>query len=192
MLREADTDTGITVGNFIILHSRHTAKGTDVTTKTSSISSTIRQNVRHLDLFSSLSDEEIDILVRHAKILSLVEDEVLFHQGDEGDFFAVIIDGRIEIAKHTEKETPVALASLSRGSTFGEMALIDQETRSASAIAVEPTSIFVLSRKSFDLLVHQHPRCGTKLLRKIASILCNHIRETSKQFAESIEPHLLN
>ncbi len=157
----------------------------------SKISSTIRENVRQLELFSSLLDDEIDILVKHSKFRSLVEDEALFLQGDEGDFFAIIIDGRIEITKHTQKETPVALASLSRGDTLGEMALIDQETRSASAIAVEPTSVLVLSRKSFDLLVNQYPRCGTKLLRKIATILCNHIRETSKLFAESIEPSLL-
>lgn len=155
------------------------------------ISSTIRQNVRQMELFSTLSDEEIDILMKHSKIRSLVEDEALFKQGDDGDFFAVIINGRIEITKHTVKETPVALASLSRGDTLGEMALIDQETRSASAIAVEPTAVFILSRKSFDLLVHQHPRCGTKLFRKIATILCNHIRETSKLFAETIEPNLL-
>ncbi len=162
-----------------------------MTKQPGTISSTIRRNVRQLELFSNLSDEEVDILVRHSKIRSLVEDEVLFHQGDDGDFFAVIIDGRIEIAKHTEKETPIALASLSSGDTLGEMALIDQETRSASAIAIEPTSVFILSRQSFDMLVHQHPRCGTKLLRKLAAILCNHIRETSKILAETIEPNLI-
>lgn len=156
------------------------------------VSSAIRQNVRQLSLFSSLSDDEIDILVKHSKIRSLVEDELLFRQGDEGDFFAVIIDGRLEITKHTQKETPVALASLSRGDTLGEMALIDDDTRSASAVAVEPSSVLILSRKSFNLLVDQYPRCGTKLLRKIAIILCNHIRETSKLFAESIEPTLLS
>ncbi len=162
-----------------------------MTTQPSTISSAIRQNVRKIQLFSNLSDDEIDILVKHSKIRSLGEDEVLFHQGDDGDFFAIIIDGRIEITKHTEKEIPVALASLTRGDTLGEMALIDQETRSASAIAIEPSSVFVLSRKSFNLLIDQYPRCGTKLLRKVAIILCNHIRETSKLFAETIEPSLL-
>ena len=160
-------------------------------TQSGTISSAIRQNVRQLELFTSLSDEEIDILVKHSKIRSLDEDEALFHQGDDGDFFAIIIDGRIEINKLTQKDTPVALASLARGDTLGEMALIDQETRSASAIATEPSSVLVLSRKSFDLLVNQYPRCGTKLLRKIATILCSHIRETSKLFAETIEPNLL-
>ncbi len=162
-----------------------------MTTQSGTIFSTIRQNVRQIKLFSNLSDNEIDILVKHSKIRSLVEDEVLFHQGDDGDFFAIIIDGRIEITKHTEKETPVALASLTSGDTLGEMALIDEETRSASAVATEPSSVFVLSRKSFNLLVDQYPRCGTKLLRKIAIILCNHIRETSRLLAETIEPSLL-
>lgn len=162
-----------------------------MTTQHSTISSAIRHNIRQLELFTDLSDDEIDILVKHSRIRSLVEDEALFHEGDEGNFFAVVIEGSIEITKHTEKETPVALASLTRGATLGEMALIDQETRSASAVATEPSSVFVLSRKSFDTLVDQSPRCGVKLIRKIATILCRNVRETSSLFAESIEPRLL-
>ena len=157
----------------------------------STLSTTFRENVRKIGIFSNLENDEIDILLKHAKIHSMMEDEILFQQGDKGDFFAVIIDGRIEITKHTNKETPVALASLSCGDTLGEMALIDQETRSASAIAIEPCSVLILSRESFDTLIEEYPQCGAKLLRKIAALLCNHIRETSKLFAESIEPSLL-
>jgi CRP/FNR family transcriptional regulator, cyclic AMP receptor protein len=163
-----------------------------VTIQRGKISSTIRKNVRQIELFTGLLDDEIDTLIRHSKIRSLVEDEALFLQGDESDFFAVIIDGRIQITKHTEKETPVSLASLTRGDTLGEIALFDNETRSASAVASEPTTVLILSRSSFDLLIDQHPRCGTKLLRKLAIILCSHLRKTSKLFAETIEPHLLS
>lgn len=165
--------------------------GDGVTNKTGSISSTIRQKVRQIDLFSGLFDDEIDILIKHSKIRSLVEDEPLFLQGDESDFFVVIIEGRIEITKFTEKATPVSLASLTRGDTLGEMALFDQEKRSATATAMAPSIVLVLSRASFDLLIDQHPRCGTKLLRKLAIILCGHLRKTSKMFAETIEPNLL-
>jgi len=153
-----------------------------------SISSTLRHNIRQLELFTDLSDDEIDVLVKHAKIRSLDINEALFHEGDAGDFFAVVIDGCIDITKHTEKETPVAIASLTYGATLGEMAIIDQETRSASAIAATPSTVFVLSRHSFDTLVEQSPRCGVKLIRKIASILCKNIRRTSRLFTHSIEP----
>lgn len=161
-----------------------------MTAQQSSISSTIRQNIRKLELFTDLSDDEIGILVKHAKIRSLDGDETLFKQGDNGDFFAVVIAGRIEITKLTEKDTPVAIASLTHGATLGEMALIDHETRSASAIATEPSTVFVLSRESFDTLIDQSPRCGVKLIRKIATILSRNIRETSNLFAESVEPGL--
>jgi len=162
-----------------------------VTQQSGSISSAIRQNVRQIDLFNGLLDDEIDILIKHSKIRALGEDETLFVQGDDSDFFVVIIDGRIEITKYSDKETPVSLASLTKGDTLGEMALFTQETRSASATATVPSIVLILSRASFDLLVYQNPRCGTKLLRKLAIILCSHLRKTSKMFAETIEPHLL-
>ena len=161
-----------------------------MTTHHDTISSILRQNIRQLELFTDLLDDEIDILVKHAKIHSLDEDEVLFHEGDDGDFFAIVIEGRIEISKRSENDVSVAIASLTKGATLGEMALIDNETRSASAIATEPSTLFVLSRQSFDTLVEQSPRCGVKLIRKIATILCGTIRETSNLFADSVGPSL--
>lgn len=165
-------------------------RGAHVTTQHSAISSVLRQNIRQLELFTTLSDDDIDILVKHAKIRSLDENEALFRQGDDGDFFAIVIQGRIEITKHTEKDTPVAIASLTHGATLGEMALIDHETRSASAIATEPSTVFVLSKVSFEKLIEKSPRCGVKLIQKIAKILCSNIRRTSNLFADSIEPSL--
>lgn len=151
------------------------------------ISSILRQNIRQLELFTSLSDDEIDILVKHAKIHSLVEEEVLFNEGDDGDFFAIVIEGRIEIKKLSDNDQPITIATLTNGATLGEMSLIDHETRSASAIAAEPSTVFILSRQSFDTLVDQSPRCGVTLIRKIATILCATIRRTSNLFADSIE-----
>ena len=157
-----------------------------------SISSALRQNIQKINIFKELSDDEIDILVKHAKLRSLDEGELLFRQGDKGDFFAVIVDGRVEIARHTEKDTPVAIASLANGATLGEMSLLSKETRSASAIATEPSIIFILSKQSFDELIETSPRCGVKVLQKIAIILCENVRRTSALFADSIEPYLLS
>lgn len=161
-----------------------------MTTDHKSIASTLRQNVRRLELFTELSDDEIDVLIKHAKIRSFDKDEALFHEGDEGEFFAIVIGGVIDITKKSETDTPITIASLTHGATLGEMALIDHETRSASAIAAQPSTVFILSRQSFDTLVEQSPRCGVKMIRKIATILCNNIRRTSNLFTSSIEPDL--
>lgn len=158
--------------------------GAQVTTEQSSISSAIRHNIRKLGLFSTLLDDDIDILVRHAKIRSLDEGETLFLEGDSGDFFAVVIEGQIDIIKQPEHESPVTIASLREGATLGEMAIIDHETRSATAIAAVPSTIFELSSESFDELVEISPRCGVKVIRKIATVLCNNVRRTSNIVTE--------
>jgi len=151
------------------------------------ISSTVRQNIRQIELFNDLSEDEMDILVGHFKIRTLDENEVLFNQGDHGDFLAIILDGRLEITKITKQETPIALASLAKGETLGAMALIDQEARSATAVAVEPSTVFIIPKETFDTVVENYPRFGVKLLRKIAKTLCDKIRETSTMFAEYAE-----
>lgn len=150
-----------------------------MTTEKSSISSAIRHNIRQLELFSTLLDDDIDILVRHAKIRSLDEGATLFLEGDTGEFFAIVIDGQIDVVKQPEHESPVVIASLREGATLGEMAIIDHETRSATAIAVVPSTIFELSSNSFDELVEISPRCGVKVIRKLASVLCDNVRRTS-------------
>ncbi len=155
-----------------------------MTTEQSSISSAIRHNIRQLELFSTLLDDDIDILVKHAKIRSLDEGETLFLEGDNGDFFAIVIDGQIDIVKQPEHESPIVIASLSEGATLGEMAIIDHETRSATAVAAIPSTIFELSSDSFDELVEISPRCGVKVIRKIASVLCNNVRRTSEIVTE--------
>ncbi len=173
------------------LHSGEINGAEHVTTQqNNTISSILRQNIRRLELFTDLLDAEIDILVKHARIRSLDKNEALFHEGDSSTFFAVIIEGRIEISKLTGNNTPVWIASLTHGATLGEMALIDHETRSASAIATEPSTVFILSRLSFDRLIEKSPRCGVTLIRKIATILCYNMRQTSNLFADSIEPSL--
>jgi len=151
------------------------------------ISSTVRKNIRQIALFNDLSEDEMDILVGHFKIRTLDENEVLFNQGDRGDFLAIILDGRLEITKITKQETPIALASLAKGDTLGAMALIDQEARSATAVAVEPSTVFIIPKETFDTVVENYPRFGVKLLRKIAKTLCDKIRETSTMFAEYAE-----
>ncbi|MGL1931251.1 MAG: cyclic nucleotide-binding domain-containing protein [Desulfotalea sp.] len=146
------------------------------------VSPLVRESVRRLDLFSDLLDDEIDILVKHAKFVNLDVDDYLFHEGDPGDFFAIIIDGRIEIEKYSEKGTPILLTELTSNNTIGEMSVIDQETRSASAIATELTTIFTLSKVSFDTLVAENPECGVKLIKKIAVLLSKTVRSASERY----------
>ena len=157
-----------------------------MSTKPANISDATKESIRKIGVFSSLSDEEIQILIMHARFQTLDTNDFLFHEGDVGDFFAVILEGQVEIEKKSDNDIPVAIATLSQHATLGEMAIIDSDTRSASAIALTPTTLFILSRDSFDALVNEHPKCGVVIIRKIASLLNKNLRNTSLEFAKSL------
>ncbi len=78
--------------------------------------------------------------------------EVVFHEGDIGDYLYIITKGKVEVLKNIEgQNTPVA--TLCQGEYFGEMALVNQRTRSATIRCLEPTDLLALRKKDFGLLV---------------------------------------
>jgi|SRR5580704_14557227 CRP/FNR family cyclic AMP-dependent transcriptional regulator len=99
--------------------------------------------------------------------------EVIFREGDEARELFVIRSGqvRIQIGNRT-------VAELSADSIFGEMALIDSEPRSATAVAVSDVELVPVSEKQFLFLVTQTPYFALKVMRTLAQRL----RVTNKSF----------
>ncbi len=100
--------------------------------------------------------------------------ESVFKQGDEGDAFYVVVQGSIKISRGGTH-----LATLGPREGFGEMALLDRETRSATATAAEDTTLLRLDRDSFDRVVEQNP----VVARGIYRVLTERLRNTLAQVA---------
>ena len=78
--------------------------------------------------------------------------EIIFHEGDAGDYLYIIIDGKIEI--YTEREgKKKSIATLSKGEIFGEQALLNERTRSATAGCLESSDILALKKADFGALI---------------------------------------
>jgi HEAT repeat protein len=108
--------------------------------------------------------------VRHAEA-----GEVVFEQGDEGDAFYVVVQGAIEISRGG---THLALLGPREG--FGEMAILDRETRSATATAAEDTTLLRLDRDSFDRVVEQNPVVARGIYRVLTERLRNTLAKVAK------------
>ncbi len=78
--------------------------------------------------------------------------EVIFHEGDVGDYLYIITKGKVEVLKLIEGKS-VPVATLCQGEYFGEMALVNQRTRSATIRCIEATDVLALRKKDFGLLV---------------------------------------
>ena len=91
-----------------------------------------------------LSSMEINFLTTLSKERKIGANQVIFREGDDGNEMFVVLEGRIMISKFIPGAGEEALAFLERGDYFGEMALIDKETRSADAKAHEGGAVVLV------------------------------------------------
>ena len=94
----------------------------------------------------------------------------------------VILDGKIEIK---DPETGSIFASLNSGDFFGELALLDEEPRSASAVCNEPSRLIGFFRSDLLTVIERYPKLGNKILLNLSRVLGERLRETNKNIIKS-------
>jgi CRP/FNR family cyclic AMP-dependent transcriptional regulator len=104
--------------------------------------------------------------------------EVIFQQGDPGKGLFIILDGEVEIFRET-KEGERRLASLGPSTAFGELALIDDLPRSATARASAPSCLLILYRSHFEALVAGEKGIALVVMQNLLRTLAGYIRATS-------------
>ena len=102
--------------------------------------------------------------------------EVVFREGEKGAEMYLIVEGEVEIRKDTSGSAAKTLVSLQKGDLFGEMALIDNKVRSASAVTATPTKLLALNAHLFDSMIDQNPDFSRKMIR----ILAERVRSTNQ------------
>ena len=129
---------------------------------------TIHDTLKKIALFSELPDDMIAQLAGKVEERNLPAGEVLFHEGDEGDTLFFILSGGVEI--YHAKEGKI-LDRLNAGDYFGEMALVEEKPRSASARTSQETSLLRLCRPDFKELLKKNPGLAMKMANVISSRL---------------------
>jgi CRP-like cAMP-binding protein len=134
--------------------------------------------------FDQLDNDELDILGRNVSYRRVPQGMVLCREGTVGDALFYVVDGKIEIKKESMDGRQTVLAQFNKGSTVGEMSLIEESARSATAVAMEDVELLILTRDHFEKIIEQYPYIGLKILRNIAKSLSNRLRHTSGRFAD--------
>ena len=119
--------------------------------------------LKRAPLFEALSKKELTELARVSEDMELPAGEVLTREGDTGQEFFVIVDGKTEI---TRKGKPVAARG--GGDFVGEIALLEDTKRTATVTAKTPLRVFVLTRQDFRRLVDANRSVEQKVMRALA------------------------
>ncbi len=101
---------------------------------------------------------------------------VLFHEGDHGEEMYIIQSGKVKISKRL-RGVEKTLAMLEKGEFFGEMAILNDKPRSATAEVVEDSGLLVIDRKTFDSLIRSNVEIAIRFIKRLAERL----READEQ-----------
>jgi len=130
-------------------------------------------------LFRGLSPATLEQIARLCIRRSYPRDAVIFSQSDPGDALFGVVTGRVRISASSAGGREVFLNIMEPGDTFGEIALLDGRSRTASASATAPSDLLIIRREQFLSLLAHEPVLTEHLLR----LLCSRLRWVSG-FAE--------
>jgi CRP/FNR family cyclic AMP-dependent transcriptional regulator len=143
---------------------------------------------RKIFLFQDLEDREIEQVLDRTSPREFSAGSEIIREGEPGDSMFIMISGEVEITKQltlvldedTPKERVMIRLKADDGVYFGEMSLLEQDTRSATVTALTDCRLLELNHQDFLELIRHHPIMGVKLLLHLAQLLSRHLRKTNQ------------
>ena len=130
-------------------------------------------------LFWDLSEEELGYISEKMIARHYESGKFIFLEDSEGEQCFFVVQGSVKVTRLSKDGREVILAMLNEGEFFGEMALLDGESRSANVIALEKTEVLTLNREDFLVVLHDYPQIAIQLLKEMA----HRLRKSDRQIA---------
>jgi CRP/FNR family cyclic AMP-dependent transcriptional regulator len=133
----------------------------------------IQESLRKFTLFAELDDRELESVASVAKSRRYSKDDVVMHEDERGDIFCLIRKGSVKITMISPEGKEIILATLDEGDFFGEMALLDDEPRSATVVATDDLELLTIWRNDFLHIISQNFAITKKVLAELSRRLRN-------------------
>ena len=138
--------------------------------------------LKKINLFEDLTYYELVLMSSIAQRKFFNAETVIFEENSKGNEFYMIESGAVRISKIITDLGEEALAIMREGEYFGEMALIDDAPRSATAIAHEQTYLVTIAKDDFEKLLFLNKKIAKKMLWKFVRTLSDRVRETTEKY----------
>ena len=144
--------------------------------------------LRSQELFKNLSFTDLGHLAQCMHTRTYHEGELLFAEGDIGRALFILEKGKIELAKSGPAGRRQVIYTVEPGEFFGEMALLEQLPRTATATATERSRVHLLYRSTLESLRGSRPRIGVVVMTHLAQMLSARLRQANAGLVSRGQP----
>ena len=134
--------------------------------------------LKTVDLFQDIPGELLSQISQISRTKNYEQGEVIFKEGDSGDSMFIVINGEVSIKKKEK-----IIAKLEKGASLGEMALLDNETRSADAVADKDSVLLKINQDVFYELMEGN----ADIMKQIVRLLTSRIRDANSRLEQSMK-----
>jgi CRP-like cAMP-binding protein len=155
----------------------------------------VAKTLKQADIFYNFSDSQLNLIAEICQQQEYTTGEIIFYERTNCDELYIIIDGVVDILvnptlvgdHHNQDQPAVTIATLRRGQSFGEIALVDQGLRSATARAAQDkTQVIIVPRDSIIDICQTNTDLGYRLMLNLAADLAFKIRSTDLKIREKL------
>jgi signal transduction histidine kinase len=133
-------------------------------------------------LFSDLGPADLERLRKVTRELTYAPNQIIFKEGDAGNGVYFVKDGIVQIQALVGHGDLKVLSRIPPGELFGEMAVLDNQPRSASAMAEEATTVYFIGRAELDELLDKTPRLAAVFVREVS----RRLRQFTRQYVREV------
>jgi CRP/FNR family transcriptional regulator, cyclic AMP receptor protein len=142
--------------------------------------------LRDIGLFGALPEDVLARLAQSLKVVHVAAGAVLFKEGEDGRAMYVVLRGEVEVSKRSHRGSDARVALLGPGDWFGEMSIVDVQPRSASILALAPTSLLAVTTNDLDQLYRHDLKAYSIIVLNLARELSRRLRVADAILADLI------
>lgn len=148
---------------------------------------TIKEAIHHVSIFQDLTEDETGRVAAICGARSYSEGEVIFVEHTEGNELFLILDGEVTIQLElANQDDAMPLVTLGRGDVFGELSVVDEAPRSATARCARDARVLVLTKADFDRLIESDHDLGLKVMRNVAQLVSRRVRQANQKILDNV------
>lgn len=156
---------------------------------------TIVNYLKQSDIFYQFTPTQLEMVANLCTEVVFQDGEIIFKENSSSKELYIITEGEVEIlidpalvgTPEKNKRTGSVIATMRRGQSFGEIALVDEGLRSATARAAQKeTRLLVISRDKLIMLCETYPQLGYRLMYNLAADIAMKIRNTDLRIREQL------